>query len=90
MNYSGTWRITEMESWSADYFDMEVEAFIKMNGDMPDTENERFEFTWEGNDECDEAFGSGWLKLKNKNLIEGRIKFHNGDSSGLSAKRVSV
>jgi hypothetical protein len=30
MNYSGTWRITEMESWSADYFDMEVEAFIKI------------------------------------------------------------
>jgi hypothetical protein len=107
MNYSGTWRITEMESWDADYFDMEVEAFIKiepngrgefqfglvcgqMDGDMPNTENERFEFTWEGNAECDEAFGSGWLKLKNENLIEGKIKFHNGDSSGLSAKRVSV
>ena len=31
MNYSGTWRITKMELWSADYFDMEVEAFIKIN-----------------------------------------------------------
>jgi hypothetical protein len=94
-----------MELWDADYFDMEVEAFIKiepngsgefqfglvcgqMDGDMPNTENERFEFTWEGNDECDDASGSGWLKLKNENLIEGKIKLHNGDSSKLSAKRI--
>jgi len=48
----------------------------------------KFEFTWEGNDECDEAFGSGWLKLPNKNTIEGKIKFYGGDSSLFSAKRV--
>jgi hypothetical protein len=48
---------------------------------------ERFEFTWEGNDECDEAFGSGWLKLKDKNTLEGKIKFHLGDSSLFTAER---
>jgi hypothetical protein len=49
---------------------------------------ERLEFTWEGNDECDPASGSGWLKLENKNLINGEIKFYQGDKSGLVAKRI--
>jgi hypothetical protein len=48
---------------------------------------EKLEFTWDGNDENDEAFGSGWLKLKDKNTMEGKIKFHHGDSSLFSAKR---
>jgi hypothetical protein len=48
--------------------------------------SEIFEFTWDGSDECDEACGSGWLKLKNKTTLEGKIKIHNGDSSVFSAK----
>ena len=31
MQYSGKWRITEMEMWDRDYFDMEVEAYIQIN-----------------------------------------------------------
>lgn len=50
-------------------------------------EGERFKFTWEGNDECDAANGSGWLKLKDENMLEGKIKLHGGDSSLFSAKR---
>jgi len=106
MKYSGVWRITEMELWDEDYWNMEVKAFIKIDpkgmgefqfglvsgqidGEIvEDGADERFEFTWEGNDECDPASGSGWLRLKNKNLVEGRIKFHLGDSSGLVAKRI--
>ncbi len=34
---------------------------------------ERFEFTWEGQDENDPALGSGWLKLSDENNLEGRI-----------------
>jgi len=49
--------------------------------------SEKLEFTWEGSDENDEAFGSGWLKLKDKNELEGKIKFHQGDSSLFMAKR---
>jgi hypothetical protein len=52
-----------------------------------DESSEKLEFTWEGCDENDEAFGSGWLKLKNKNTLQGKIKFHQGDSSLFSAKR---
>jgi len=47
----------------------------------------RFEFTWAGSDECDEASGSGWLKLTGKNNVEGEIKFHLGDSSKFQARR---
>jgi hypothetical protein len=47
----------------------------------------KLEFTWEGNDENDEASGSGWLKLEDENELEGKIKFHQGDSSTLLAKR---
>jgi len=60
----------------------------QINGEIvKDASGEKLEFTWDGNDENDEAFGSGWLKLKNKNTLEGRIKSHEGDSSLFSAKR---
>jgi len=48
---------------------------------------DRFEFTWEGNDENDEASGSGWLAMESKNTLEGMIKIHHGDSSTLTAER---
>jgi hypothetical protein len=45
------------------------------------------EFTWEGGDENDEANGSGWLRLKDDETLEGKIKIHHGDSSMFLAKR---
>ncbi|MGM3306069.1 hypothetical protein ACSQ6I_08820, partial [Anabaena sp. WFMT] len=48
---------------------------------------EKLEFTWEGSDECDPASGSGWLKIKDKNTLEGNIKIHRGDSSTFLARR---
>ena len=50
-------------------------------------DRKRFEFTWDGNDECDPAQGSGWITLKDEKTIEGKIKFHLGDSSTFLAKR---
>ena len=47
----------------------------------------RLEFTWEGNDECDPASGSGWIRLKDKDSIEGKFSLHYGDDSTFSAKR---
>lgn len=32
--FIGKWRITEMESWDADYFDMEVPAHITIRKDL--------------------------------------------------------
>ncbi len=50
-------------------------------------EGKRFEFMWEGNDECDDASGSGWFRQKGADEIEGEIRIHGGDSSGFKARR---
>jgi len=100
-NYIGSWHIKEMSEWDADYFNMEVQAFIQINDDMrgefqfglvvADLEGcisgNRFEFTWEGNDELDSVSGSGWLELENNRKLKGQIKIHNGDISTLIAER---
>ena len=101
MKYEGTWHITEMETWGDDYLNMEVQAYIRIRrdggGDFQfglvsgqidgEVVGDRFEFTWDGNDECDEASGSGWLEMESRNKLEGKIKIHHGDSSTLAAER---
>ncbi len=63
-------------------------VFGSIDGEVEqDGSGERFRFTWEGNDENDSASGSGWLKLKSKDMLEGKIKFHQGDSSLFLAER---
>ena len=42
------------------------------------------EFTWDGHDETEHAFGRGWAVLKDDRL-EGMIFFHFGDDSGFTA-----
>ena len=49
---------------------------------------EFFEFTWEGSDECDPASGSGWIMLKDESNAEGGIRFHLGDDSTFQLKRM--
>jgi hypothetical protein len=106
MKYEGVWHIVEMEQWDEDYFNMEVQAYIRigsngigdfqfglvsggLDGEIVKSGNlERFDFTWEGQDENDPVFGSGWLRFSGKDKVKGRIKFHLGDSSGLLAVRV--
>ncbi len=51
-------------------------------------DEKRFYFSWNGSDEMDPVSGSGWIKLVDQNTIEGKIKFHLGDSSLFLAKRV--
>lgn len=101
--FEGTWHIYEMEQWDEDYFNMDVQAFIKIASkgtgnfqfglvsgqlDIDEIDGDgRLEFTWSGSDECDEAFGSGWIALKDENTLKGKIKFHEGDSSKFMARR---
>lgn len=105
-DFTGTWHIYEMELWDEDYFNMEVQAYIKIepdnNGDfqfglvcgeidgriVDYVDGKRFEFTWDGNDECDRVFGSGWVRIKEKSELEGEFRFHHGDYSTFSAKKV--
>ena len=92
-----------MEMWDEDYFNMEVQAYIEIDEkdmgrfqfglvsgylDGETVGSDTLEFTWDGNDECDEAQGSGWIKLEDENTLEGKIKFHLGDTSKFWAKRV--
>lgn len=107
MQLTGTWHIYEMSMWDEKYFNMLVQAYIKVDekgfgnfqfglvvGDIDgaivkEASGEKFEFTWSGSDECDEASGSGWLKLKDENTSEGNITLHYGDSSTFMARRAS-
>lgn len=50
-------------------------------------EIERLEFSWEGQDENDEALGRGWAFIKN-NFLVGRFYFHLGDNSAFKAKKL--
>ncbi|ODS37609.1 hypothetical protein BEH94_10315 [Candidatus Altiarchaeales archaeon WOR_SM1_SCG] len=106
--FTGTWHIYEMEMWDEDYFNMEVQAYIRIKPDgigkfqfglvsggidgkvVDYADGKRFEFTWDGNDECDPASGSGWVKIneKDKDLLEGEIRLHLGDDSTFMARRV--
>ena len=62
----------------------------QIDGELVKTgDSDRFEFTWDGNDECDEASGSGWLEMESRNQLEGKIKIHHGDSSTLAAERAT-
>ena len=47
----------------------------------------QFEFSWDGNDECDPANGSGWIKIEDTETIEGEFRIHFGDDSKFWAKR---
>ena len=62
---------------------------IQIDGEVVNYgDKERFEFTWDGNDECDPAQGSGWVEGTAGNEIPGRIKPHLGDSSDFRAVKV--
>jgi len=50
-------------------------------------DGKRFEFTWEGNDENDPASGSGWVRLKGEDLLEGEFRIHLSDDSTFLAQR---
>ncbi|MDY6901812.1 MAG: hypothetical protein SWZ49_27605 [Cyanobacteriota bacterium] len=61
-----------------------LDGYIEKSG-----AKERFTFTWEGQDEMDEALGSGWIELNGDEEITGLIKLHLGDRSTFQAKRAS-
>jgi hypothetical protein len=57
------------------------------NGEVYQYKNreERFEFTWEGNDESEEVFGFGWVKRESLGRLEGEFRIHQGESSKFQA-----
>ncbi len=97
----GTWRITGMEVWDADYFDMEAPAHITVRSDLTgefqfglvqgDLDARlsgvaRVEFSWSGADENDPMSRRGWMVVT-ADQAEGRIFIHLGDDSAFTAAR---
>ena len=59
-----------------------------LNGDFKKTNDENiFDFTFDGSDECDPTNGDGWMKIKENGTAEGEIRFHSGDKSMFWAKK---
>jgi hypothetical protein len=50
-------------------------------------EDKRFEFTFEGFEEGDLVSGFGWVRIKEKDKLEGEFRFHLGDSSTFLARK---
>lgn len=100
MSVRGKWRIVEMPDYVEDYPDMMEPAYILFDksgsafafgcvtGAIHGTVNgDSVEFTWSGNDEMDEASGTGWAELQEDGTLEGQICFHNGDEADFTARR---
>jgi hypothetical protein len=50
-------------------------------------EGDVVEFTWDGNDEMDEASGHGWAELRDDGSLEGEICLQRGDEIPFIARR---
>ncbi|THJ74550.1 hypothetical protein [Candidatus Frankia alpina] len=65
-------------------------GFIAVRGWMDWRSTERdgrplVEFSWDGDDEGDEASGRGWAALGEDGALTGHLFFHLGDDSGFRA-----
>ena len=98
MTLQGKWRIVELPGYEDDYADMMEPAFIDfaagafafgcVTGPFPGGgDHDAVEFDWDGNDEMDEACGSGWAELQPDGSLVGEIHFHNGDDIAFTARR---
>jgi len=73
----GKWRIIKMPDYTSDYPDMVEPAYIRFDGKGGGEfafgcvtghihgagDGNAIEFSWDGNDEMDEACGEGWAEL---------------------------
>ncbi|HEY3147805.1 MAG TPA: hypothetical protein VGJ75_15715 [Dongiaceae bacterium] len=96
----GKWRIVEMPDYEDDYADMMEPAYIKFDGDgrgefafgcvtgaiYEAGDGNAIEFSWNGNDEMDEASGDGWAELQPDGSIIGQICFDQGDEADFTAR----
>jgi hypothetical protein len=94
----GRWRIVEMPDYEADFPDMMEPAYILFDGGgkfafgcvtgaiSGAADAYAVEFTWDGNDEMDQACGDGWAELQSNGSITGQIRFHDGDEANFTAR----
>ncbi len=96
----GKWRIVEVTDHEADFPNMVEPAFILFNGKGGGEfvfgcisgaicgagDRDAVEFSWEGNDEMDEACGDGWAELQPDGSIIGRVCLHGGDEANFTTR----
>lgn len=98
----GKWRIVKMPDYTSDYPDMVEPAYILFDGKgggefafgcvtgaifgAGDPAATAVDFTWDGNDEMDQAVGDGWAELQADGSLVGQISFHRGDEANFIAR----
>lgn len=101
MSLLGKWRIVAMPDYVEDYPDMMEPAYIlfEHNGSgefvfscvtghiFGGGVSDSTAFSWNGNDEMDEASGDGWAELQPDGSLNGAICFHNGDEANFIARK---
>ena len=88
MSMRGKWRVVE----TPEYDMAGAGSYILFNEDGGEfaldcltgsfqgrCEGDAVEFTWEGNDEMEQANGHGWAALQHDGSLEGEICLENGD-----------
>ncbi|MGZ3280985.1 MAG: hypothetical protein ACXU8Y_21140 [Caulobacteraceae bacterium] len=99
MSILGRWRIIELPGYEDDYADMMEPAYILfgptggefafgcVTGTFPGrAETDAVQFSWDGNDEMDEACGDGWAELQPDGSLTGEIILHGGDEIAFTAR----
>ena len=94
----GRWRIVEMPDYEADFPRYDGACLHPLDGDgkfafgcvtgaiSGAADANAVEFTWDGNDEMDQACGDGWAELQSNGSITGQIRFHDGDEANFTAR----
>jgi hypothetical protein len=96
----GKWRIVELPGYEDDYADMVEPAYILLGATRGEFafgcvtgafagggDHTSIAFDWNGNDEMDEACGSGWVELQADGSLQGGICFQDGDEIPFIARR---
>jgi hypothetical protein len=96
----GRLRIVAMEGWEREAFELLGPAVVELRPDgsgelrfiaieadvdWKPTGDDRADFSWEGNDECDPASGRGWVERDDDGSLRGHVFIHLGDDSTFRA-----
>ncbi len=100
MSVLGKWRVVELPGYADDYADMVEPAYILFEATggafafgcvtgafTGGGDHAAVEFDWNGNDEMDEACGSGWAEIQGDGSLQGQIGFHAGDEIPFITRR---
>lgn len=98
---TGRWKIVKMDQWNKEFINLVEPGYIEFidngfgsfhfgcvyaNIDYRVNEQGKAEFSFYGDDEGQEVFGRGWVKMDNQGLYGG-LFFHEGEESEFQAAK---